>query len=41
MYQFNPLKGLSIMLVAFAIIDYLMFGGRFTTSALNAIANMF
>lgn len=41
MYQFNPLKGLSIMLVAFAVIDYFMFGGRFTNTALNGIYNMF
>ena len=41
MHQFNPLKGLGIMLAAFALIDYLMLGGKFTTSALNAIANMF
>lgn len=41
MYQFNPLKGLSIMLAVFALVDYFMLGGRFTTTALNAMYNMF
>lgn len=41
MHQFNPLVGLSIMLVVFVIVDFMMLGGRFTTSALYAIANMF
>lgn len=41
MHQFNPLIGLSIMLVVFALVDFLLLGGSFTTSALNAIANLF
>ena len=41
MTQFNPLKGLSIMLAVFAVVDYVMFGGRFTSRAFNAIASMF
>ena len=37
MYAFNPLKGLSIMLLVFIGVDYFLFGGSVLRGALSSI----
>ena len=37
MYQFNPIKGLSIMLLVFVGVDFFLFGGSLLRESLRAI----
>lgn len=41
MYGFNPVKGLSIMLLVFAGVDYILLGGRFSRQVLRALGGLF